>query len=159
MGFGTENDVLSLCFMTMVAAAGTTLALLIFPLLTLGWDESSAWRLGWLAQIMYPFITIVSLTALVMGMLNAKRFLRSGSGLRVPGNLRLHRRRFMPAWIIDAPFRSGVITEKGLAGFAVGTLIGGLMQLAVQLAFTEAGGFRFGVDFGWNDSGVKKCCI
>ncbi|MFM2167518.1 MAG: murein biosynthesis integral rane protein MurJ [Verrucomicrobiota bacterium] len=154
---GRKMMSLSLCFMTMVAAAGTALAPLIFPLLTLGWKDESSVALGvWLAQIMYPFITIVSLTALVMGMLNAKKVFFVPAVASAFFNLGCIVGGYACAWIIDAPFRNGVITEKSLAGFAVGTLIGGLMQLAVQLPSLKRVGFRFGIDFGWKDSGVKE---
>ncbi|MBL9134107.1 MAG: murein biosynthesis integral membrane protein MurJ [Verrucomicrobiaceae bacterium] len=154
---GRKMMSLSLCFMTMVAAAGTALAPLIFPLLTLGWKDESSVALGvWLAQIMYPFITLVSLTALVMGMLNAKRVFFIPAVASAFFNLGCIIGGYACAWIIDAPFRGGVITEKGLAGFAVGTLIGGVMQLVVQLPALKRAGFRFGLDFGWKDSGVKE---
>jgi putative peptidoglycan lipid II flippase len=60
------------------------------------------------------------------------------------------------AWVIDPSFReSWVVTEKGLTGFAIGTLIGGVMQLAVQLPSLKKVGFTFGFDFKWKDQGVR----
>lgn len=154
---GRKMMSLSLCFMTMVAAAGVALAPLIFPLLTLGWKDESSVALGiWLAQIMYPFITLVSLTALVMGMLNAKRVFFIPAVASAFFNLGCIIGGYACAWIIDAPFRNGVVTEKSLAGFAVGTLIGGAMQFAVQLPSLRRAGFRFGLDFNWKDSGVRE---
>lgn len=57
--------------------------------------------------------------------------------------------------MIDPGFREGHITEKGLTGFAIGTLIGGVMQLAIQLPSLKKVGFRFRPDFGWKDEGVR----
>lgn len=154
---GRKMMSLSLCFMTMVAAAGVALAPLIFPLLTLGWKDEGSIALGVrLAQIMYPFITIVSLTALVMGMLNAKKVFFIPAVASAFFNLGCILGGYACAWIIDAPFRSGVVTERGLAGFAAGTLIGGMMQLFVQLPALRRAGFRFGIDFGWKDDGVRE---
>jgi putative peptidoglycan lipid II flippase len=153
---GRKMVSLSLCFMTLVAAAGVALAPWIFRLLTPGWKDETSIALGVrLAQIMYPFITIVSLTALVMGMLNAKKVFFIPAVASAFFNLGCIVGGYACAWIMDPPFREGVITESGLAGFAVGTLIGGVMQLLVQLPSLKRVGFRFGIDFGWKDSGVR----
>lgn len=154
---GRKMVSLSLCFMTMVAVAGVALAPWIFRLLTPGWTDENSIRLGvTLAQIMYPFITIVSLTALVMGMLNAKKVFFIPAVASAFFNLGCIVGGYACAWLIDPVFRDGVITEKGLTGFAVGTLIGGVLQLVVQLPSLKRVGFRFGVDVGWKDDGVKE---
>ncbi|MBK8092307.1 MAG: murein biosynthesis integral membrane protein MurJ [Verrucomicrobiaceae bacterium] len=153
---GRKMVSLSLCFMTMVAMAGVALAPWIFRLLTPGWKDEASIELGvTLAQIMYPFITIVSLTALVMGMLNAKKVFFIPAVASAFFNLGCILGGYAVAWMMDPAFREGVITERSLMGFAVGTLIGGAMQLAVQLPSLKRVGFRFGLDFGWKDSGVK----
>jgi putative peptidoglycan lipid II flippase len=147
---------LSLCFMSMVAAAGVVLAPWIFRLLTPGWKDESSVELGVkLAQIMYPFITIVSLTALVMGMLNSKKVFFIPAVASAFFNLGCIIGGFAIAWWIDPGFRNGNIGERGLMGFAVGTLIGGLLQLLVQLPALRKVGFRFGLDFKWKDQGVR----
>jgi putative peptidoglycan lipid II flippase len=48
------------------------------------------------------------------------------------------------------------VTERGLAGFAIGTLVGGVMQLAVQIPALRRAGFRFGLDFKWGDKSVGE---
>ena len=40
-------------------------------------------------------------------------------------------------------------------GLAIGTLIGGLLQLVVQLPSLRPVGFRFRFDFHWRDQGVR----
>ncbi|HAL70721.1 MAG TPA: murein biosynthesis integral membrane protein MurJ, partial [Verrucomicrobiales bacterium] len=146
---------LAICFMTMVAVAGVVLAPWIFRLLTPGLSEEAKVLGTWLAQIMYPFIAIVSVTALVMGMLNSKKVFFIPAVASAFFNLGCIVGGVILAWLIDPGFRNGEITEKGLTGFAFGTLIGGVLQLLVQLPSLRRVGFRFGLDFGWKDSGVR----
>ncbi|OAI42003.1 hypothetical protein AYO41_04945 [Verrucomicrobia bacterium SCGC AG-212-E04] len=104
-----------------------------------------------LLRIMYPFILLVSLAALTMGMLNARRifgvpamassFFNLGS---IIGGVSL-------GWWIDPGFG-----QKALIGLALGTLIGGLCQLGVQLPTLRREGFRFGFDWDTRDAGVRR---
>jgi putative peptidoglycan lipid II flippase len=103
-----------------------------------------------LTRVMFPFILLVSLAALVMGMLNAKNvfgipatassFFNLGSIIAGAGI----------GWLIDPHF--GV---RATLGLALGTLIGGAMQLGVQLPSLKRLGYRFRPDFRWRDKGVK----
>ena len=102
-----------------------------------------------LTRIMFPFILLVSLAALVMGMLNAKNvfgmpamassFFNVGS---IIGGVVL-------GYWLDPHFG-----PLALYGLAIGTLIGGGLQLAVQLPHLHRLGFRFHPDFSWRDPGV-----
>lgn len=152
---GRKMLALSICFMSMVAVAGVVLAPWLFRLLTPGLSEEAKVLGTWLAQIMYPFIAIVSVTALVMGMLNSKKVFFIPAVASAFFNLGCIVGGVILAWVIDPGFREGAITEKGLTGFAIGTLIGGVLQLAVQLPALRKVGFRFGLDFGWKDDGVR----
>ena len=103
-----------------------------------------------LTRIMYPFILLVSLSALVMGMLNAKHifaapalassFFNMGS---IVGGVGL-------GYWLDPHFG-----RRALYGVAFGTLIGGLMQLSSQLPAVWKAGYRFRLDFAWRDDGVR----
>jgi putative peptidoglycan lipid II flippase len=103
-----------------------------------------------LTRVMYPFILLVSLSALVMGMLNAKHvfgapamassFFNLGS---IVGGVGL-------GWWLDPHFG-----RRALFGIAFGTLIGGLLQLASQLPAVYRAGYRFRPDFAWRDEGVR----
>jgi putative peptidoglycan lipid II flippase len=102
-----------------------------------------------LTRIMFPFILLVSLAALVMGMLNAKNifgmpamassFFNVGS---IVGGVGL-------GYWLDPHFG-----PLALVGLAIGTLIGGGLQLGVQLPQLHRLGFRYRPDFGWRDPGV-----
>jgi putative peptidoglycan lipid II flippase len=103
-----------------------------------------------LTAVMFPFILLVSLAAQVMGMLNAKNvfgwpamastFFNIGS---IIGGAAL-------ALWIDPHHGSA-----GLTGVAIGTLIGGFLQLVVQFPSLWAVGYRPKFDFGWRDEGVR----
>ena len=115
-----------------------------------GFDVGKAALTVTLTRIMFPFILLVSLAALVMGMLNAKNvfcmpamassFFNIGS--IVGGVLLGH-------WL-DPHFG-----PRALTGLAIGTLIGGAMQLGVQLPRLRRLGYHYHPDFAWRDAGVN----
>ncbi len=154
---GRKMITLAICFMSMIAVAGVALAPWIIRLLNPGWDEPAKVLCTWLAQIMYPFIAIVSITALVMGMLNSKRVFFVPAVASAFFNLGCIVGGLAMAYLVDPDFRATwKVTEKGLTGFAIGTLIGGVLQLAIQIPSLRKVGFRFAPDFGWKDEGVKQ---
>jgi putative peptidoglycan lipid II flippase len=118
-------------------------------LLAPGFDAGKAARTAQLTQIMFPFILLVSLAALVMGVLNAKSifgrpamassFFNIGS---IVGGVGL-------GYLYDPAFG-----PKALIGLAIGTLIGGALQLTVQLPPLRGLGYRFHADVRWRDPGV-----
>lgn len=153
---GRKMLALSLCFMSVIAMAGVALAPWLVRLLNPGWESEVSLKLcTTLVQIMYPFITIVSITALVMGMLNSKRVFFIPAVASAFFNLGCIVGGVAIAWMIDPGFREGHISEKGLMGFAAGTLIGGVLQLVIQLPALKKVGFKFGLDFDWKDEGVR----
>jgi putative peptidoglycan lipid II flippase len=122
----------------------------LVSLLAPGFDPQKAALTVQLARIMFPFILMVSLAALAMGILNAKNvfgmpamassFFNIGS---IVGGVALG------AWI-DPRFG-----PRALVGLAIGTLIGGALQLAVQLPGLNRLGYHYRPDFRWRDPGVR----
>ncbi len=153
---GRKMITLALCFMSVLSLIGILIAPWLTRLLVPGWDAWKQDLAASLAQIMYPFIAVVSITALVMGMLNAKKKFFVPAVASAFFNLGCIVGGFGLAWFTDPGFRHGQISWNGLASFAVGTLIGGLMQLFVQWPTLRAEGFRFRPDFGWKDDGVRE---
>jgi putative peptidoglycan lipid II flippase len=100
-----------------------------------GLEESALAAL--LTRIMMPFLLLVSLAAVAMGMLNAQS-------------------RFTAPAVAPALFNVGSIVvggllwyagwppERAVIGWAVGTMFGGLLQLGAQLPALHALGYRFG---------------
>ena len=144
---------LLLVAMTVIAIAGVLLAPYLLSITVTGFKQDPAkFALTvLLAQIMFPFLILVSLGAQVMGVLNARNvfgvpamassFFNIGS---IVGGVAL-------AWWIDPTFGS-----RSLIGLAIGTLIGGALQLGVQIPSLRKVGYRFRFDFDWRDEGVMQ---
>ncbi len=149
---------LTVVFMSAVTLLGILFAPQLIQLMTWGsWSPEKTAITILLTRIMWPFILLVSLAALVMGMLNAKHvfgmpamassFFNLGS---IVGGVALCY-WFDPQ--ID--WRHPHFGERGLIGLAIGTLIGGLLQLIVQFPPLRRVGFKFRPDFNWRDPGVR----
>lgn len=114
-----------------------------------GYPGGDAVLTAQLTATMFPFILMVSVAAQVMGMLNASRvfgwpamassFFNIGS---IVGGLLI-------AFVLDREFG-----PRALFGLAYGTLIGGFLQLAVQIPALRKIGYHPRPDFRWRDSGV-----
>jgi putative peptidoglycan lipid II flippase len=165
---------LALVFMSGVTLLGVVFAEPLVGVLAGGFSPEARAATILLTQIMFPFILLVSLAALVMGMLNsrdvfgvpamASSFFNIGS---IVGGLAL-------AWWLEPTFFAEAIRrfregagqfaplpfgQRALVGLAVGTLVGGLLQLATQLPSLRRVGFSFRPDFRWRDSGVRQILV
>src|SRR6202046_917903 len=119
-----------------------------------GFEPQKAALTVQLTRIMFPFILLVSLAALVMGMLNSKSvfgmpamassFFNIGS---IAGGVTL-------GFWIDPHFG-----PRALIGLAFATVFGGALQFAVQLPSLARLGYRFHPDFRWRDTGVKAILL
>jgi putative peptidoglycan lipid II flippase len=148
---------LTLIFMSAISLLGVVFAPVLIDILAPGFPAEKADLTVLLTRIMFPFILLVSLAALVMGMLNARHvfgppamassFFNLGS---IIGGVALC------YWLDPQPdWRHPHFGERGLVGLSIATLIGGLLQLAVQLPSLRRVGFRFHPDFKWRDPGVR----
>ena len=101
-----------------------------------------------LTRIMLPFLPLVSLAAVAMGMLNAEE-------------------RYGPPALAPAVFNvvtivwAGLLWAMGLdlftvvVGWALGTLFGGLAQLMIQVPPLVRGGWRFRPEWAPRDPGIR----
>jgi putative peptidoglycan lipid II flippase len=148
---------LALVFISAVSLLGVVFAPILINILAPGFPVEKTELTVLLTRIMFPFILLVSLAALVMGMLNARHvfgvpaiassFFNLGS---IIGGVALC------YWLDPQPdWRHPHFGERGLIGLSIATLIGGLLQLAVQLPSLRRVGFRFHPDFKWRDPGVR----
>ena len=150
---------LTAVFMSAVTLLGIALAPQLMHVLAAGFDGDKMATAILLTRIMFPFIALVSLAALVMGMLNAKNvfgmpamastFFNIGS---IIGGVTL-------GWFLDPAFGTTHYGVGSLIGLSIGTLIGGAMQLAVQFPALRRVGFRFRPDFAWRDPGVRRILL
>src|SRR5437660_2692490 len=97
-----------------------------------------------LTRIMWPFILLVSLAALVMGVLNAKNVFGSPAMASTYFNLGSIIAGVALGWWLDPHFGA-----RSLIGLAIGTLFGGLWQLLAQFPSLHHVGYRYGVDLRW----------
>jgi len=104
-----------------------------------------------LTRVMYPFILLVSLAALVMGMLNARNVFGVPAMASSFFNLGSIVGGVLLGYWLDPEFG-----RRAILGLAVGTLIGGTLQLGVQLPALRRLGHRFRADFHWRDPGVRS---
>jgi putative peptidoglycan lipid II flippase len=142
---------LTVVFMSALTVLGVIFAPALITVLAPGFAPDKAELTILLTRIMFPFILLVSLAALAMGMLNAKNvfgmpamassFFNLGSIIGGVGF----------GWLLDPHFGS-----RALIGLSLGTLVGGLLQLLVQMPPLARVGFRFKPDFDWRDPGVRK---
>ncbi|MDQ2868604.1 MAG: murein biosynthesis integral membrane protein MurJ [Verrucomicrobiota bacterium] len=142
---------LTAVFISVVTLVGILFAPQLIHVMTWwSWSPEKTALTILLTRVMWPFILLVSLAALVMGVLNAKdvfgapalasSFFNLGSIL---GGVAL-------GWWFDPHFG-----PRSLIGVALGTLIGGLWQLLSQFPALRRVGFRYRPDFRWRDSGVR----
>lgn len=103
-----------------------------------------------LTVIMFPFLLVISLSSVVMGILNTKG------------------RFFIPAMAASF-FNVGSLVggiamalvmpwfgQPAIVGMAIGTMVGGLLQLGGQLPTLFKAGFRFRWHFDLHDPGLRR---
>ena len=147
------NKVATLAVLTLSAI--TVLGILSAPWLVAalapGFDPSKAELTVTLTRVMYPFILLVSLAALVMGMLNARNVFGVPAMASSFFNLGSIIAGVVLGYWLDPHFGAHAIL-----GLAIGTLVGGALQLLVQLPSLRRQGYHFHPDFGWRDPGVRS---
>ena len=151
---------LTAVFMSLVALIGMLAAPSMVELLTAFSRGGSAVRsfspdefalTVTMVRVMWPFILLVSLAALVMGMLNARNVFGMPALASCFFNLGSMVGGAALGWTMDPNWG-----PKSLIGFSIGVVIGGLAQLVCQFPALRRVGFRFRPDFRWRDSGVRQ---
>ncbi len=140
---GTLGAILLL--LTLLALAGSTqLAMLFAP----GWsgDEAKYALTADMLQITFPYLMLISLTAMAAGILNTYgRF-------AIPA--------VTPVWLnislIGAAFYLAPLFEPGVIGLAWGVFIAGVVQLLFQFPSLARLGLLPLPRWGWHDEGVRR---
>lgn len=145
---------LATVFMSAVTLAGIALARPLVGVLAGGFEPQYQDMTILLTQIMFPFILLVSLAALVMGMLNSRNVFGVPALASSFFNMGSIAAGALLGWWIDPEFG-----EKALIGLAIGTLLGGFLQLVVQLPSLRKVGFRFRPNFQWKDRDIRRILI
>src|SRR5207237_1957206 len=142
---------LTAVFMSAITLLGIVFAPQLVDLLTWGsWSPDKTALTILLTRIMWPFMLMVSLAALVMGILNAKYVFGPPAMASSYFNLGSIIGGVAIGWWLDPHFGA-----RSLVGLAIGTLIGGAWQLIAQFPSLRDVGYRYRADFQWGDEGVR----
>ena len=146
------NKVATLTVVTLsaITVLGIISAPWLVALLAPGFDPAKAVLTVTLTRIMWPFILLVSLAALVMGMLNARNVFGMPAMASSFFNLGSIVAGVVLGYWLDPHFG-----PRAIMGLAIGTLVGGALQLLVQLPALRREGYRFRPDLQWGDEGVR----
>ena len=138
-------------FMSGVSLVGVIFAEPLVHLLAPGFDSADAAFTILLTRIMYPFILLVSLAAMVMGALNSRQIFTAPALASSFFNIGSIAGGVIFGWLIDPAFG-----RQALIGLALGTLVGVFLQFAIQLPSLRKAGFHFRPDFQWKDPGISQ---
>jgi putative peptidoglycan lipid II flippase len=151
------RELANICFtlLTIVMAA-ITLAGIIFSPYIVGLmfpgfrAEPGKFELAVLLnRLMFPYIFFISLVALCMGILNTVRHFLTPAISTVFLNISM---------ILGALFL-GVFFEVPITALAVGVLLGGLIQLIIQLPVLWSKGFPIRPNFDFSNQEVRKIAL
>jgi len=151
-GWRLANKVATLAIVSLsgITVLGIVFAPWLVALLAPGFDPAKAVLTVTLTRVMYPFILLVSLAALVMGMLNARNVFGIPALASSFFNMGSIATGVLLGYWLDPHFG-----QRAILGLAVGTLVGGSLQLLVQLPALRRAGYGFRPDFHWRDTGVS----
>ncbi len=138
--------------LSLITLLGISLAPAIVQLLAPDFSQiaGKSELTGLMTRIMFPFLLFVALSAVVMGMLNTR------GKFFVPA---MSSSFFNLGSIIGGTSLALVLPKFGqpaIVGMAWGTLIGGFLQLAIQLPTLKRLGFIFKPQLNLRDPGLRK---
>jgi putative peptidoglycan lipid II flippase len=137
--------------LSAITVLGIVFAPALVAVLAPGFEGEKAALTVTLTRVMYPFILLVSLAALVMGMLNARNVFGVPAMASSFFNLGSIIAGVLLGLWLDPHFG-----PRAILGLAIGTLIGGALQLTVQLPALARLGYHYHPDFHWRDPGVSS---
>ena len=151
--------------MSVITVVGILIAPWVVPLLARGFPPEKAALAVTLTQLMFPFILLVALAALAMGVLNTKgRFGIPASASTAFNIFSITTGIFIAYWLSGGTWEisndKNIIPSNSaqwaIIGMAIGTLIGGAAQLFIQLPSLLGVGFKFSPRVSFSDPGVKR---
>jgi putative peptidoglycan lipid II flippase len=151
--------------MSGITLLGILLAPIVVPLLARGFPPDKAALAVTLTQIMFPFILLVALAALAMGVLNTKGRFGIPASASTAFNIASIIFGLGLAYILSgggwetSVDRNAIPSESAqwaITGMAIGTLIGGAAQLLIQIPSLLKVGFRFSPFLTFSDPGVRR---
>src|SRR5437764_6024766 len=145
---------LAAIFMSAVTLIGIVFSHQIIGVIAPGFKADEQAMTTLLTQMMWPFILLVSLAALAMGMLNAKHVFGMPAMASTFFNVGSIIAGVAVGWWLDPQFG-----QRALLGLAIGTLVGGALQFVVHLPALRRAGYRLRPNFAWRDPGVRTILV
>ena len=118
-----------------------------------------------LMQLMFPFILLVALAALAMGVLNTKgRFGVPASASTAFNIASIIAGLVLAFWLSGGSWERSTdklaipsdAAQWAIIGMSIGTLVGGAAQLLIQVPSLFKVGFRFSLGLSFRDEGVRR---
>jgi len=133
--------------LAVVSVLGIIFSPLIVRLIAFGFVSPKQFTLAvFLNRLMFPYVFVISLGALCMGILNSFRRFTSPALSPVMLNISM---------IVAALSLRSFFAEP-ITALAVGVLIGGVLQLALQWPFLRKCGIKFKISFNFRHPGLKQ---
>ncbi|HZH34355.1 MAG TPA: murein biosynthesis integral membrane protein MurJ [Pyrinomonadaceae bacterium] len=155
--------------LSVVTILGVVFSRQIVGLIASGYSSEKAALATTLTQIMFPFILLVAMAALAMGVLNTKGKFGIPASASTAFNVvslifGLGFAYFLSGggWQAnqsDANAVPEMAAQWAIIGMAVGTLIGGAAQFLIQIPSLFKVGFRFSPILSFTDPGVKRVAV
>jgi putative peptidoglycan lipid II flippase len=146
------NAVISGLIVAASALTGLVMLGISLALLWLRFDAQTQLMLE-LLRFMFPYMVVICLTAVFMGMLNARgHFFIPASGAAVLNLV-------MIASVLFLAPRLGAKLEQQIFGLAIGVLIAGVAQAAFQLPPLYREGFRYHWVAPWPNDTVRQVVL
>lgn len=145
--FAQKIFVLLAMVLLFICVTGIYFSKYIVKLFAYGFDNPEVLKLTIsLNQWMFPYLFLIAIVAFAMGVLNS------------------HRSFFAPAFspvLLNVGFICGAVIfssyfEEPLYGLAIGVLLGGMLQILLQIPYLIKVGFKVKITFDFNHPGVKK---
>ncbi len=113
-------------------------------------DDPEKFRLTvWLTRLTFPYIFFIGLVAVCMGVLNSLRHFAAPA--LAPALLNVFMILCVYVW--------SLVFHRPIAGLAVGALMGGMAQLALQVPFMISRGFSFRPSFAFRRPAIRRILV
>lgn len=159
--------------LSVICIAGIALSPLIVKLITYNYlgdtqhyyPPEKAALATTLMQLMFPFILLVALAALAMGVLNTKgRFGIPASASTAFNIVSIIAGLGLAYYLAAGPWEKAPdklivppdASQWAIIGMSIGTLLGGAAQLLIQVPSLFRVGFRFSLSLSFRDEGVRR---
>lgn len=154
--------------LSLITILGIALAPYYVPILAWEFPPEKAALAVTLTQIMFPFILLVALAALAMGVLNTKGHFGIPASASTAFNIASIGFGLAAAYWLsgggweassDKNLIPSIASQWAIIGMAIGTLIGGAAQLLIQIPSLLKVGFRFVPKISFSDQGVRRVML